>query len=104
MTPMSRWARGMPRSLASRMAIRWSCDPTSGELTAQLKVDRRFPRGLVFIPENYRALRLNSLMRRGEYPCPVDVQRRARQSRSPLLPELGAGAEILGQDTAGRSP
>lgn len=45
-----------------------------GELTAQLKVDRQFPRGLVFVPENYRALRLNSLMRRGEYPCPVEVQ------------------------------
>ncbi|EJZ22858.1 molybdopterin-dependent oxidoreductase, partial [Rhizobium sp. Pop5] len=46
-----------------------------GELTAQLKVDRRFPKGLVFVPENYRALRLNSLMRRGEYPCPVGVQK-----------------------------
>lgn len=46
-----------------------------GELTAQLKVDRRFPNGLVFVPENYRALRLNSLMRRGEYPCPVEVQK-----------------------------
>ncbi|PDS74765.1 NADH-quinone oxidoreductase subunit NuoG [Rhizobium sp. L43] len=46
-----------------------------GELTAQLKVDRRFPKGLVFVPENYRALRLNSLMRRGEYPCPVKVQK-----------------------------
>ncbi|ARQ11850.1 NADH dehydrogenase (quinone) subunit G 2 [Rhizobium etli] len=46
-----------------------------GELTAQLKVDRRFPKGLVFIPENYRALRLNSLMRRGEYPCPVEIQK-----------------------------
>jgi NADH-quinone oxidoreductase subunit G len=46
-----------------------------GELTAQLKVNRRFPRGLVFVPENYRTLRLNSLMRRGEYPCPVEVQK-----------------------------
>ncbi|MBX4998728.1 NADH-quinone oxidoreductase subunit NuoG [Rhizobium lentis] len=46
-----------------------------GELTAQLKVDRRFPKGLVFVPENYRALRLNGLMRRGEYPCPVEVQK-----------------------------
>lgn len=44
-----------------------------GELTAKLKVNRRFSRGLVFVPENYRALRLNSLMRRGEYPCPVEV-------------------------------
>jgi NADH-quinone oxidoreductase subunit G len=46
-----------------------------GELTAKLKVNRRFPRGLVFVPENYRTLRLNSLMRRGEYPCPVEVQK-----------------------------
>ncbi|WP_049732364.1 NADH-quinone oxidoreductase subunit NuoG [Rhizobium ecuadorense] len=46
-----------------------------GELTAQLKVDRRFPKGLVFVPENYRVLRLNSLMRRGEYPCPVEIQK-----------------------------
>lgn len=46
-----------------------------GELTAKLKINRRFPRGLVFVPENYRALRLNGLMRRGEYPCPVEVQR-----------------------------
>lgn len=45
-----------------------------GELTAKLMANRRFPRGLVFVPENYRALRLNSLMRRGEYPCPVEVQ------------------------------
>ncbi|TIP63560.1 MAG: hypothetical protein E5X63_47250, partial [Mesorhizobium sp.] len=38
-----------------------------GELRAQLKVNRHFPPGLVFVPENYRDLRLNSLMRRGEY-------------------------------------
>ncbi|MDL2410061.1 NADH-quinone oxidoreductase subunit NuoG [Rhizobium calliandrae] len=48
---------------------------TRGELAAKLKVNRGFPRGLVFVPENYRALRLNALMRRGEYPCPVDVQK-----------------------------
>lgn len=44
-----------------------------GELTAKLKVNRRFPSGLVFVPENYKALRLNSVMRRNEYPCPVEV-------------------------------
>ncbi|PTM96254.1 NADH-quinone oxidoreductase subunit NuoG [Mycoplana dimorpha] len=47
---------------------------SQGKLTATLRVNRRFPKGLVFIPENYRALRLNSLMRRGEYPCPVEVE------------------------------
>jgi NADH-quinone oxidoreductase subunit G len=46
-----------------------------GELTAKLRVNRHFPAGLVFVPENYRTLRLNSLMWRGEYPCPVKVQR-----------------------------
>ena len=46
-----------------------------GELKAQLKVNRRFPTGLVFVPENYRILRLNSLMKRGEYPCPVEVRK-----------------------------
>ncbi|WP_287149254.1 molybdopterin-dependent oxidoreductase, partial [Mesorhizobium sp.] len=48
---------------------------TQGELRAQLKVNRHFPGRLVFVPENYRDLRLNSLMRRGEYPCPVEVQK-----------------------------
>ncbi|CAN7639925.1 NADH-quinone oxidoreductase subunit NuoG [Rhizobium sp. LjRoot258] len=74
------------------------------ELTAKLKVDRRFPRGLVFIPENYRALRLNSLMRRGEYPCPVDVQKARAAVEITTVAGTGAGAETLGQDTAGRSP
>jgi NADH-quinone oxidoreductase subunit G len=46
-----------------------------GELTVQLKINRDFPKGLVFVPENYRTLRLNSLMLRGEYPCPVEVQK-----------------------------
>ena len=46
-----------------------------GELTVQLKINRDFPKSLVFVPENYRTLRLNSLMLRGEYPCPVEVQK-----------------------------
>ena len=55
-----------------------------GELTAKLKVNRRFPDGLAFVPENYRALRLNSLMRRGEYPCPVEICACARRAESAL--------------------
>ncbi|RVJ91181.1 NADH-quinone oxidoreductase subunit NuoG [Sinorhizobium meliloti] len=55
-----------------------------GELTAKLKVNRRFPHGLVFVPENYRALRLNSLMRRGEYPCPVEIRECAKRAASAL--------------------
>ena len=46
-----------------------------GELTATLKINRHFPGGLVFIPENYKSLRLNNLLRRSEYPCPVQVER-----------------------------
>jgi NADH-quinone oxidoreductase subunit G len=64
-----------------------------GELAAQLKVNRRFPRGLVFVPENYRTLRLNSLMRRGEYPCPVEVE---RAQAALELAALAAGLEDLG--------
>ncbi len=69
------------------------CDPVvvqsaRGELTAKLKVNRRFPRNLVFVPENYRALRLNSLMRRGEYPCPVEV--RAAGASDGIAPLAGS--------------
>ncbi|ASY65174.1 NADH-ubiquinone oxidoreductase chain G (plasmid) [Sinorhizobium sojae CCBAU 05684] len=69
------------------------CDPVvvqsaRGELTAKLKVNRRFPRGLVFVPENYRALCLNSLMRRGEYPCPVEV--RAAGASDGIAPLAGS--------------
>ena len=48
---------------------------TRGALSTQLKVEKSFPKGLVFVSENYRSLRLNSLMRRGEYPCPVEVRK-----------------------------
>ena len=56
-----------------------------GALQAQLKLSRHFPRGVVFVPENYRILRLNSLMKAGEYPCPVQVRKDERPSR-PLRP------------------
>jgi NADH-quinone oxidoreductase subunit G len=46
-----------------------------GALQARLKLTRSFPRGVVFVPENYRTLRLNSLMAAGEYPCPVQVRK-----------------------------
>ncbi|OCP35826.1 NADH-quinone oxidoreductase subunit NuoG [Ensifer sp. LC163] len=71
---------------------------TQGELRAQLKVNRHFPRGLVFVPENYRDLRLNSLMRQGEYPCPVEVER----VRAAFDAAAGAGAapENPGRGTA----
>ncbi|QFI69057.1 NADH-quinone oxidoreductase subunit NuoG [Sinorhizobium alkalisoli] len=71
-----------------------------GELTAKLRVNRRFPRGLVFVPENYRVLCLNSLMQRGEYPCPVQV--RAAGASDGIAPLAGSGKpEDLGGGVAG---
>ncbi|WP_431323743.1 NADH-quinone oxidoreductase subunit NuoG [Rhizobium sp. YTU87027] len=73
-----------------------------GELTAQLKVNRRFPRGLVFVPENYRALRLNSLMLRGEYPSPVEVQK--AKVAPTIAATVGLDPGNLGQGSTGGSP
>ncbi|MEF0941852.1 NADH-quinone oxidoreductase subunit NuoG [Rhizobium sp. BR 362] len=66
-----------------------------GELTAKLKVNRHFPEGLVFVPENYRVLRLNTLMRRGEYPCPVDVRKAHAALEVPTVAGVAAGPESL---------
>ncbi|MDX8477509.1 NADH-quinone oxidoreductase subunit NuoG [Mesorhizobium sp. VK24D] len=67
-----------------------------GELTAKLKVNKRFPKGLVFVPENYRSLRLNSLLRRGEYPCPVDVQMAHAAFEITTIAGVGAQPANLG--------
>lgn len=72
-----------------------------GELTAKLKVNRRFPMGLVFVPENYHALRLNRLLQRGEYPCPVDVHQAATAAR---LSGSASKPENLGQGMASGLP
>jgi NADH-quinone oxidoreductase subunit G len=64
------------------------------ELTAQLKVNKHFPKGLVFVPENYRSLGLNRLMRRGEYPCPVDVQKAHAAFEIATPVGVGAGPGI----------
>lgn len=72
-----------------------------GELTAKLKINRRFPTGLVFVPENYHALRLNRLLQRGEYPCPVDVHQAATAAR---LSGSASKPENLGQGMAGGLP
>lgn len=65
-----------------------------GELTAKLKVNRHFPEGLVFVPENYSALRLNALMKRGEYPCPVEIE----PAHASLTAATGVGARPLELD------
>lgn len=71
-----------------------------GELTAQLKVNRHFPGGLVFVPENYRNLRLNSLMRRGEYPCLVEVHKAHAAVGITTAAGGGAMAADIGRGTS----
>ncbi len=44
-----------------------------GEAKARLRVTKRFPDGVVFIPENFTEIRLNLLMKQGEHPCLVEV-------------------------------
>ena len=68
--PAGRRGARPPRPRSGR-----SSDRRHGALRAQLKLNKRFPDGLVFVPENYRALRLNALMKAGEYPCPVEVRK-----------------------------
>lgn len=42
-------------------------------LTARLKVNKGFPEGLVYIPENLLCHQTNKLLSSSEYPCAVDV-------------------------------
>ncbi len=44
-----------------------------GEARARLRFNKRFPDGVVFIPENFADLRLNRLLKQGEYPCQVEI-------------------------------
>jgi NADH-quinone oxidoreductase subunit G len=44
-----------------------------GEARVRLKFNKRFPDGVVFIPENFADLRLNRLLKQGEYPCQVEI-------------------------------
>ncbi len=46
-----------------------------GEMKARLKLNKRFPGGVVYVPENFANARLNRLLKQGEYPCPVEVLR-----------------------------
>ncbi len=46
-----------------------------GEMKARLKLNKRFPGGVVFVPDNFADARLNRLLKHGEYPCPVEVLR-----------------------------
>jgi NADH-quinone oxidoreductase subunit G len=44
-----------------------------GEMKALLKLNKRFPAGVVYVPENFADTPLNRLLKQGEYPCPVEV-------------------------------
>ena len=44
-----------------------------GETHAKLRLNKQFPPGVVFIPENFARQHLNRLFSQGEYPCPVDI-------------------------------
>lgn len=45
------------------------------EMKARLKLNKRFPAGVVYVPENFADAPLNRLLKQGEYPCPVEVLR-----------------------------
>ncbi len=51
-----------------------------GNAKARLRINKHFPDGVVFMPENFPEPRLNRLLKQGEYPCPVEVAK-ARQAR-----------------------
>ena len=44
-----------------------------GETRVKLRLNKRFPPGLAFIPENFAHQHLNQLFSQGEYPCRVDI-------------------------------
>jgi NADH-quinone oxidoreductase subunit G len=90
---MSRWdAAQLGLSDRDQVVVR----SAQGELSAQLKINKSFPKGLVFVPENYSTLHLNSLMRRGEYPCPVEVQKAHAAFEIAAVDRLRAEPEELG--------
>jgi len=44
-----------------------------GEARARIRFNKRFPEGVVFVPENFADMRLNRLLKQGEYPCQVEI-------------------------------
>ncbi|MBL4690290.1 MAG: molybdopterin-dependent oxidoreductase, partial [Rhodospirillales bacterium] len=44
-----------------------------GETRVTLRLNKHFPPGVAFIPENFVRQRLNRLFSQGEYPCPVEI-------------------------------
>jgi len=46
----------------------------SHTVALRVKCNRQFPRGVAFIPENFKHIRLNRFSQNGEYPCLVTIQ------------------------------
>ena len=44
------------------------------EITLNAKLNKYFPRGLAFVPENFKALQLNRLLTTEHYPCSVEIR------------------------------
>jgi NADH-quinone oxidoreductase subunit G len=45
------------------------------ELTVPARLDKQYPRGLLFIPNNFADVPLNRLFKQGQYPCPVEIEK-----------------------------
>jgi len=43
-------------------------------VTLRVKCNKQFPKGVAFIPENFRHIRLNRFIQNNEYPCAVRIQ------------------------------
>jgi len=43
-------------------------------VTLRVKCNKQFPKGVAFIPENFKHIRLNRFIQNNEYPCAVSIQ------------------------------
>ena len=43
-------------------------------VTLRVKCNKQFPKGVAFIPENFKHIRLNRFIQNNEYPCAVRIQ------------------------------
>jgi len=45
------------------------------EITVPARLDKQYPRGLLFIPNNFADVPLNRLFNQGQYPCPAEIEK-----------------------------
>ena len=48
------------------------------EVLLEVKLNKNFPHHLAFIPENFKAVHLNRLMRKSPNPCSVEIKSETR--------------------------